>query len=264
MKEKRTIYYESEKDDFFKLDENNELPRIDEDYDYDLREKKRIKSFIAYRILATPAAYLYTKLKFRERIIDRSAIKAYRGVGIFIVGNHTQPIADAFTPNIIAFPRKNSIVITKDNFALPVLGRALPYLGGIPLPETPRAARAFTRTVETRIKRGEAVTIYPEAHVWEYYTGIRELDPSAFDLPVRFGAPVFSATRVYRRSAIGVRCKIYLDGPFIPDQSLPKKEARERLSLAISKIMKERAKESDVEVVRYIRRSESNERRSEE
>jgi 1-acyl-sn-glycerol-3-phosphate acyltransferase len=177
---------------------------------------------------------------------------AYKDRGYFLFANHTQPIADAFSPNILTFPKHNSLIINKDNLALPVLGGALPYLGGIPLPDSVGAAKSFLECIKSRLDRGEAITVFPEAHVWSYYTGIRALNDAAFDLPVRFSAPVFAVTRVYRKGLFGVRCFIFIDGPFQPDQSLPKKEARKRLCRHVEAQMRERAALSNVEVIKYL------------
>lgn len=252
-KNARVRYYTHEKEDFFGI--NAEHIIIDEAYEYEARGFfRRIASFIAYRLIATPVAFLYTKLRFREKFIGKKKLKELRRSGFFIYSNHTQPIADAFTPNILTFPKKNSIIISKANLAMPVLGRALRSLGGIPLPDNLKAARNFSKAVKSRIERGEAVTVYPEAQVWEFYTGIRDFPDTVLDLPVRCSAPIFTATRTYHKGRLGVCCKIYIDGPFLPDSEAPVKEERARLRAIILETMRERAKASDIEVIKYVKK----------
>ena len=252
-KKARVRYYTHEKEDFFGI--NAEHIRIDESYVYESRGFfRRIASFIAYRLIATPVAFLYTKLRFREKFIGKKKLKEFKHCGFFIYSNHTQPIADAFSPNILTFPKKNSIIISKANLAMPVLGRALRSLGGIPLPDNLRAARNFSKAVESRIKRGEAVTVYPEAQVWEFFTGIRDFPDSVLDLPVRCSSPIFTATRTYHKGKLGVYCKIYIDGPFLPDREAPAKEERERLKKILLQTMRERALNSDVDVIKYVKK----------
>ena len=254
---KRTVYYLSERDDFMSLEENREL-KIDRSYRYDRSSLfQRIGDFIAYRLIAAPCAFLYTKLKFSEHFIGKKKLRAYRNVGYFIYSNHTQPIADAFSPNILSFSKKNSVIINKQNLFLPVLGRHLKRLGALPLPEDLRAARSFTQEVEARIRRGEAITVYPEAHIWEYYTGVRDFPVSCLELPVRCSAPVFTATRIYKQKGRRVVCDIYIDGPFSPDTSLSKREAQAKLKNEVYNAMLERSKLSSVDVIKYVKRTDS-------
>ncbi len=251
MKQKIT-YYENENTDFFHLESEKV---IDGSYKYDRRGFfGRILYFICYRMLATPAAYIYTKIRFREKFIGKRALRAYKKQGYIIVANHTQPIADAFSPNVLTFPKQNSLIINKDNLSLPVLGKTLPYLGGIPLPDDIKATRNFLTSIKTRLDRGEAITVYPEAHVWPFYTGIRPFRKECFDIPVRFGVPVFTATRIYKKSRIGYRCLIYIDGPFQPDTEIPKRDAIGALADTVSDFMKSRAALSDIEVIKYIKK----------
>ncbi len=43
------------------------------------------------------------------------------------------------------------------------------------------------------------MTIFPEAHVWPYYTGIRPFGEAAFHYPVATGKPVYTMTVTYQR-----------------------------------------------------------------
>lgn len=209
-------------------------------------------SWFLYRCVAAPCAFLYTKIKFREKYIGKEKLKLSRGRGYFIYGNHTQPIADAFTPNLIGYPRRCYVVISSKNFSLPVLGPVLPHLGGIPTPTERSAIRPFGAALERVIKRGGTVAIYPEAHLWPYCNFIRPFSDASFDYPVRLDAPVYSFTRVYKkRGKSGVRCEIHVDGPFYPDKSLSPREARASLRGAVYDAMTQRAELSDIAVVEY-------------
>ncbi len=211
-----------------------------------------LASAFLYRCIAAPCAFIYTKLKFREKYIGRRKLRQAKRTGYFIYGNHTQPIADAFTPNLIGYPKKCCVVISSKNFSLPVLGPALPMLGGLPTPTERSAVRPFTAAIERAVKKRCAVAIYPEAHLWPYCDFIRPFSDASFDYPVRFGAPAFSFTRVYKkRGKRGVRCEIYIDGPFYPNAELSPREARAELAARVFETMSERAKLSDARVVEY-------------
>ncbi len=280
---KKTVYYRSETDDFVTLSEKQSI-KIDGSYKYSRDSLwQRLGDFIAYRLIATPLAYIFTKHKFHERFIGKEKLKEYTKAqrntssrssksahgdgardmqkgkdapcGYFIYSNHTQQIADAFTPNMLVFPKKNSVIIDKNNLSLPLLGRHLKRLGGMPLPEDMRGTRSFIKEVQARISNGEAVTVYPEAHVWEYFTGVRNFPDSALDLPVRCGAPVFCATRAYRQNRFGkVVCDIYIDGPFFPDRTLSSSGARAKLRREVYSAMRERTRLSTAEVIKYVKK----------
>ena len=244
-------YYESFDEDFDGGDMRERT--IDGSYRYERNNIfYRLSSWFLYRCCAAPCAFLYTKIKFREKYIGKERLKPYRRLGYFIFGNHTQPIADAFTPNMLGYPKRCHVVISSKNFSLPVLGPVLPELGGIPTPTERSAIRPFARAVESAIGKGRTVAIYPEAHLWPYCTFIRPFPDASFDYAVRCKAPAFSFTRVYkRRGKRGVRCEVYIDGPFYPDESLSPREARAKLRDEVYSAMCKRAELNEVEVVRY-------------
>ncbi len=55
-------------------------------------------------------------------------------------------------------------------------------LGALPVPDSISEYKKFSKAYKKRISDGHPVVIYPEAHVWPYYTGIRPFErrPSAF------------------------------------------------------------------------------------
>lgn len=260
MKKQRTVYYKSEKDDFFEIKDSD--IKIDGSYKYVNKSVfSKIKAFILYRIVATPLAFLYTRIKFKERYIGKEKLKPYKKTGYFIYANHTQPIGDALSPNVLVFPKKLYVVVNKENLALPVIKKATVSLGALPLPDDLRAARNFSEAISERLDKGCAVAIYPEAHVWPYYTGIRDFDAAALEPAMKNDVPVFTLTRVYKKRRFGKkpRCELYVDGPFFKDPSLPKRQSREDLKTRLYSAMAERAATSDVEFIKYVKTDEKEE-----
>lgn len=257
MKERKTVYYNDESDEL--LAPPRELPPVDENYIY-IKEGffRRAAAFIFYRVIMTPIAFLYTRLKFSERYVGREKLRPYRKRGCFIYSNHTQPMGDAFSPNVLLFPKRVYVIVAKANLALPVIGKGTEMLGALPLPDDVRAARNFTAAVKRRIAEGAAIAVYPEAHVWEYYTGIRPFGDGAFELPVMTGAPSFAVTRVYKRRRLGAapRCELYVDGPFFPDATLSRREARKKLLAEVRGALEARSALSDAEFIKYEKRED--------
>ncbi len=257
MKERKTVYYKTEADDFFKA--SGELPKVDESYKY-IKDGffHKCTAFILYRLIATPVAFFYSKLALRDKYIGKEKLRPFKKQGYFVYSNHTQAIGDAFSPNIMLFPKKVYVIVGKDNLALPVIGKKTAYLGALPLPDNLKASRNFSAAVKRRISEGAAVVVYPEAHVWPYYNGVRDFSDSALELPVREGSPIFTATRVYRARKPGKkpRSEIYIDGPFMPSDALPRKDERTRLKEEIYLTMRARCALSDCEYIKYIKADE--------
>lgn len=254
MRNGKIVYYDDELNDEFSSAEIEAIP-IDGNYRY-LREGfwGKVAHFFWYRIVATPLAFLWLKLKFSHRIEGRKLLKGQRGY--FLYGNHTQDIADALIPSMMSYPTHLYTVVHPNNVSMPVLGKITPYLGALPLPDNVAATKNFVRAIETKIREGRAICIYPEAHIWPYFTGIRNFTDKSFRYPVRYNKPSFAFTNTYRKKGKRVQIVTYIDGPFFPDESLPTEERKKKLRDEVYAAMCERAKASDVQVITYLRRKE--------
>lgn len=110
-------------------------------------------------------------------------------------------------------------------------------------------------TVCNKINTNNCIVIYPEAHVWPYYTKIRPLENTAFKFQIFCDVPSFVMTTTYykRKFCKKPGIKIYVDGPFIPDKNISKKEKHEKLSKEIYECMENRSKNSTYEYIKYIK-----------
>ena len=258
QKEPRTVVYRDELNDEFSHAVIKPR-RIDSRYRY-LRRGPLfpVLRFILYRLLAYPIGYVVFRLSLGFRFEGREKLKSVKGQGIFLFANHTQEGADAFLPSYAVSPKGVYIVVHPSNVSQPLVGRLIPYLGALPLPSEHGAMRNFKEAIAARVKQGCCVTVYPEAHIWPYYTGIRPFLTTSFSFPVSLGAPSFCMTVTYRRRRFRKkpRAVAVLDGPFYPDESLPVRRRAEELRDRIYRTMKERATLSDCEYIRYIPASE--------
>ena len=252
MKE-RVFYYT---DEFSEVLKSDTVPKkITRSYPYIPKSKVwKIKRFIAYRLIATPLAFLYSKIYLRQSVKNKKLLGAAGEHGFFLYINHTQEIGDAVMPHVAIFPRSAYTVVHPSNLSLPAVGRFTPLLGALPTPDSLSGLRPFSEAIAKRHGENSVIVIYPEAHVWPYYTGIRNFPSTAMRYPVELSSPSFTMTNVYKKSKWIKRPRIisYIDGPFYPDESLSKKEAAEKLRDEIYDKMKERAAESDCEYVKYV------------
>ena len=233
--------------------------KIDGDYIYCFDSIfKRFTRFFWYRIIATPLAFLYTKVKFGHKVIGRDKLKGFEKKGYFIYGNHTQDIGDALIPSMINFPKSNYCIVHPNNVSMTILGKITPSLGAIPLPDDMNAYKNFTRAIERRFKEGNAIVIYPEAHIWPYYTKIRNFSDVSFQYPVKLDSPVFSFVNTYQKRKLRREPRIvtYIEGPFYPNKTLSLREQRKDLRDRVFASMTENAKKSDIVMIEYRKREE--------
>ena len=260
MSEIKTIYYNDELNDEFSDAKITAKP-IDENYDYDGGVKRRIGRFFWYGMLAKPLGFLFLKVKFGHRIVNKSILRKARGKAFFLYGNHTNQAADPFIPSMLDFKRGVYVIVHPDNVSMPVLGKITPSLGALPLPDSLAGMKNFNRAIAERVDKKKIVMIYPEAHIWPYYTKIRPFKKDSFGYPVIYDTPVYCFTNTYvkRKFRKTPRIVTYVDGPFYPDKTLKKPEAKQKLRDEVLKTMQERALNSNVELVHYVKNVQTKE-----
>lgn len=256
VRKRRVIYYSDLQNDEFSGD-NIHPKTIDGNYKY-LRENfiSKIFHIFWYRMIGVPLAKLYMKFYFGHRIVNRERLKEAEETGYFMYGNHTHFLADALVPAIVNLPRAVFVIVHPNNVSMPVLGKITPYLGALPLPDNAEAGRQFVKAVEHKIKQRQCVMIYPEAHIWPYYTDIRPFADTSFHYPVKYSVPTFCLTNTYqkRKYIQHPRMVTYIDGPFYSDSNLPAKMQKQALRAQVYAKMKERALNNNVEVIRYVKK----------
>ena len=254
MDKRRVIYYRNEPDEELSLARITPR-RIDGSYRY-LRDRPlEAGATFMLRPLALFSAYLYPRVVFWHRVEGRERLAPYVGSGYFLYGNHTQDIADALIPSTLAPKKKTYVIVHPSNVSMPLLGRITPYLGALPLPDDKAARENFKRAIDRIISDGGTIAIYPEAHIWPYYTEIRPFSDDSFYYPVRYGVPSFCFTNTYQRgrSSRAPRIVTYIDGPFFADRTLPYRMQRAELRDRIYAVMCRRARLSTEERIKYVR-----------
>ena len=158
----KIIYYTDELNDEFS--EAKIEPRIiDENYKYIHKNPIwNFTAFLAHQVLSLPIKYLYAKLKFDLKIVGKEKYKQYKKQGFFIYGNHTQSFGDTFFISNSVFPKRNYIIANPENVSMKGLHNLVQMLGAIPIPNKKKGMKEFLNTVETRIKQGHSITIFPD------------------------------------------------------------------------------------------------------
>ena len=196
-KDKKTIYYTDElNDEFSKVQMKPRV--IDEKYNYNKNPIWDFCSVIIQNILSMPIKIIDAKLKFRHKFVGKEKLKKHKKDGYFIYVNHTQAFEDTFIPSLADFPKRNFLIVNPANISLKGTGWIVEMLGAIPIPDTIESTKKFLKQIEKRINQKNSITIYPEAHIWPFYTGIRNFKSVSFKYPVKWNKPAFCMTNTYQ------------------------------------------------------------------
>lgn len=256
---RKTIYYsDGQNDDFASaaLDPTH----IPEDYPFaPTGAAWRVAEFLAYRVIATPIVWLIAKIGFGLKIKNKRALKKLGGTGYYLYGNHTQNMMDAYTPTLVAFPRRTHIVVGSQAVSKAALGMAVRLLGGIPIPDGVKGMRRFLSAISLRIKEKRVVTIYPEAHIWPWYTGIRPFPDVSFTYPIKDGVPAVAFVTTYRKRRLfpgfPPKLTVTVSEPFCPDNSLCASDAKKKLRDEVYEFMcREASKPDNYAYYEYVKK----------
>lgn len=130
--------------------------------------------------------------------------------------------------------------------------------GAIPIPSNIKATKNFLESIRKKIEKGNSITIFPEAHIWPYYTKIRPFKPVSFRYPAELNVPSFCITNTYQKKGKGFRIVSYIDGPFYPDENLNFQERKKDLRDRIYNCMVERSQNNNIEIIKYVKQDESD------
>ena len=263
-KKERVFYYESEEDDPIKTKEQEKKVEVGLPEGYEFIPKHwwvRVYSAILFRVFWIFGQW-YEKGYWQARFYGREKLKEAKGKGYVIYANHTNPFHDVFGPAMAA-DRRIFTIISPVNLKIPGIGKFLPMIGGLPLGKTTAEKKAFNEAVDKRLAQKKALVIYPEAHVWPYYTGVRKFPAGdrSFKYAVRNNLPIFTMTTTYhkrkdRKKGDLPRMDVYVDGPFWPDEGKSEDENRAMLAERAYKSMKKQAQHSTYEYFKYIKKND--------
>jgi hypothetical protein len=247
-------YYSDELNDEFS--EAKIIPRvIDGNYKYKHGKVWNFCSYMMQNVLSMPIKMLYMKIKFKHVIIGKEKLKPYNKIAYFIYGNHTQAFGDVLIPSLAMYPKRNFFIVNPENISMGHSGWAVELLGAIPVPGDIESTKNFLDILKYRISKKHAITIYPEAHIWPYYTKIRNFKDVSFKYPVQLNTPVFCFTNTYIERKHGVQITTFIDGPFYPDKKLTKmKDKQKDLRNQVYLKMVDRSQNSNIEVIKYIKK----------
>ncbi|MBQ3001921.1 MAG: 1-acyl-sn-glycerol-3-phosphate acyltransferase [Bacilli bacterium] len=260
MKEnKKVIYYSDELNDDF-AENNIKKKPLGKSFKYVHRNPiYRFFETILYYIIALPLVWLMQKFYSHQKFVNRKVFKKAKKTGYFIYSNHTQMLNDAYIGSLASVPKKCFVIANPDATSIRGLRLIVQALGAIPLGTTMSENISLMKCIEKRMEQKSSIMIFPEAHIWPYYTKIRNFKYQSFRYPSRLNKPIFVLTNCYQKRKWSKKPKIltYVDGPFYPDNTLSELEAAKKLRDIAYNVMTERTKKySTYEYIKYIKKKD--------
>lgn len=257
----KTVYYSDElNDDFSATKETLDEKKIDERYNYFRLNNIFVKLFanFLYYVIAKPLIWAALKIYFHHKVINKKLMKKRGKNGCFIYGNHTNYLPDAAF-NSLLHHKRNYVIVGSQTVNIRGIAALVQDLGAIPLGSTLQAKKNFMECISMKLKENASITIFPEAHIWPYYTKVRPFVKDSFIYPVEKDVPVFSVATCYqkRKKAARPRIIFVVNGPFYRDPTLDKAEAMQKLRDEVYGALNEATKKySNYEYYSYVKKEE--------
>lgn len=262
-KKTKTIYWSDELNDDF--DEVGlKRPPVPKGYEY--KRKNVIFNFfgaILYHIIAKPILGIYCFFK-GIRVKNKKNLKALKGQGAYLYSNHTA-ITDVFKfqSYVFFFKKRVNILGFSDSLSMPVVRSICRILGYLPVPlkGDVKNLLALGDACDFYIKKKQFVLIYPEAHIWPYYTKIRNFQSGSFAYPAKSKAPVVPMVTIWRKPKLGKKPKqtIIIGDPIFPKEEFNQVQNKDYLYSECIKQMKDiSGSYPQFEYIKYIKKEKVN------
>jgi 1-acyl-sn-glycerol-3-phosphate acyltransferase len=266
MKVKKTIYYSDPLRDDFAGNGISKKPLPKKFRFYHSNLIWFIFSSLIYYVIAIPALWIYAKIFFSFRIVGKRRLrKAHFGThGFFVYGNHTSNGDAMFIPTGLITPRRTYVVCSDEAVSIRGIRWLEMMAGALPLPDSAENTEGFLEAVEKHIRHGDAILIFPEAHIWPYSARIRPFPDQSFTYPAQLNAPVIAVCTTYEEhrffKARAPRAVLHVSDPFYPDMAKPLGERAHLLREAVYAFLVDTSSSLDnVEYYRYLPKKETAE-----
>ena len=263
-KKTKVIYYSDELNDDF-AGTSIKQKKVDNHFKFVKKNIiHRFFAFLIYYLIAIPVIYTYARTIRHVKYVNRKAVKKVKGP-CFLYGNHTG-IIDAYSPGLICFPKRSKILVSPDTVSIKGIKNIVQMLGAIPVPNDASGMKKFVQAIKYCNEKKYTIAIYPEAHIWPFYTGVRPFKDTSFAYPIMTNSPVFafftaySEPKGFMHKFRKANVTVYVSDPIYPDMTLPRKEAQKKLRDEVYNFMKDCSeKYSTYKVIDYKHISEKAE-----
>ena len=170
---------------------------VDEKYQY-IPKNPFVRGFrnLMYYTLGYPGVKLIDRFSYGVKVYGKKNLKGIKGA--LIVGNHSNEFDGSFAIVEVSGPRKCYVIANKDAIEVPVARLFTKAFGALPVPDNNKGLANLNQSVVKMLQKGSRVAIFPEAHIWPYYTGLRPFASVGFHYAVKADVPVIPFAVSYR------------------------------------------------------------------
>ncbi len=191
-------------------------------FKYDINKTKfvnKVGRYFAMRIVNQKTTQLskFITINGLENAIE------LKGKSCIITSNHFSPfdsLVVRYLSDKLGFKNRLSIVINEGNlFMAGSLGKLIRNIDVMPYShDLSYLATKFNPSFERRIKRSQAILIYPEQEMWLDYPYARPLMPGAYHFATKYNVPILPVFTTWERDASGnTHYTINVGTPLYPD-----------------------------------------------
>lgn len=240
---KRVVYYrDAEHEDY--AGTNIDTKSVGADFPFaPIGPVWKFLAFIAYYVIAIPLVFFYCYVICGFRVKNRKAIRKIRKNGFFLYANHSH-FTDAFLAPIVAFPKRAYVIVGPDTVSIKGIRTFVQMVGAIPIPDVLSGMSSFLNAIRLRTEEKCCVSVFPEAHMWNYCTFLRPLKSGSFRYPVHLGVPSVAVAVTYQQRKLSFirqpKRTVFISDPFFPDETCSAKEAQRKLQNEVEAFLKDK------------------------
>lgn len=172
---------------------------IGDKYKYKKNIFIEVWQFFFYYFLAKPLFLIYGKIFLGIKVYNKQNLKGIKG-GAITVSNHVHYLDFSIATNFIGGFKRSHIISNKENFNVPFAGKLAAAYGVMPLPDTIKSQINFYKQVNTYLKQGRYIHLFPEASMWPYYNKLRPFKQGAFHFASQNNLPIIPYVLTFRES----------------------------------------------------------------
>lgn len=231
-KRKHPIYYSNVWDDDFG---GKKRPTKDR-YDGSIHIKRTglyaFLSNVFFYSIVVPLVWIWNVLIGCMRFKGKKNLKQFKkkNESCFIYSNHAG-VKDVTGNYLLMLPKRLNTIGYSDATSSFILKWLVPLLGFVPLPTDIHDMNKFMDALKFYLEeKKQSIVIFPEAHIWKSYTGVRDFKRVSFRYPAMMNkavVPIFYARR--KRKGLwklfkNPRITCIVGEPIYPDPNLSVKE----------------------------------------
>ncbi|MBR2025050.1 MAG: 1-acyl-sn-glycerol-3-phosphate acyltransferase [Clostridia bacterium] len=211
---------------------------FDENYEYLEKGFWRAIKKAAFWLLAGSIGFLLCKIRHGVKVVGKEKIRKNKELfknGAITIANHVFTW-DFLGVSMAIFPRLTVFPAWKTNFEGLNAG-LIRWAGGMPIPtDSVLAMKKFNKGLKEVLESKRWLHFFPEGSMWWYYPDMRPFKKTVFRLSVQYNRPIIPLSYSFRpRKGLAKLfgknplATLTIGDPILPDTTLPKHEAVEKI-----------------------------------